>query len=126
MGKNYSANQVSGWNTAWPPGLCSNPPSQPADAALLFHGKKSVSRLSEIYSSALLGNQPDKPELGEVVAEWFFITYYYGAYTGHTCFKYPEEFRLFILINTAIITPYIYFIALKGIRAASPLASNAG
>lgn len=30
-------------------------------------------------------------------------------------FKYPEEFRLFILINTAIITPYIYFIALKGI-----------
>lgn len=30
-------------------------------------------------------------------------------------FKYPGSFSIFILINTAIITPYIYFIALKGI-----------
>jgi AraC-like DNA-binding protein len=30
-------------------------------------------------------------------------------------FRYPENFSLFILINTAVITPYIYFIALKGI-----------
>jgi AraC-like DNA-binding protein len=30
-------------------------------------------------------------------------------------FKYPENFGLFILINTAIITPYIYLVTIKGI-----------
>jgi AraC-like DNA-binding protein len=30
-------------------------------------------------------------------------------------FKYPEKFGLFILINTAVIAPYIYFIAVRGI-----------
>lgn len=29
--------------------------------------------------------------------------------------KYPENFGLFILVNTAIITPYIYAVAIKGI-----------
>lgn len=30
-------------------------------------------------------------------------------------FTYPERFSLLILINTAVITPYIYFITLKGL-----------
>src|SRR6185295_10263665 len=30
-------------------------------------------------------------------------------------FKYPEHFNLLILINTAVITPYIYLVTFKGI-----------
>jgi AraC-like DNA-binding protein len=30
-------------------------------------------------------------------------------------FKYPEHFNLWILINTAVITPYIYLVTFKGI-----------